>query len=185
MAGLMSFSAYARHRGVSQPYISQLVAKGVIPLSDGRKIDAAAADAAIDAMRDPAKQAVADRHAAARAPAAVAPPADPPLGGAPVGQFHKAKTATEVFRAKNAQLEYERAVGRLIETDAAVRAIGANLGPTVKLLESIPNRIASRLAAETDPRKVHALLSGEIDAVRAEVARVAQQLIEQLSAPQQ
>lgn len=190
MSEPMTFTAYAKHRGVSQPYISQQVAAGVIPLVAGRKIDPDAADAALDALRDPSKAGVAARHAAARGaknapPEPPAPEVERPLGGAPTGQFHKAKTATEVFRAKTAQLEYERAIGRLIESDTAIRALNANLGPTIKLLESIPNRIASRLAAESDPRKVHALLASEIDAVRGEIARIAQQLAEQLGAAQQ
>ena len=51
---LVSQAEYARQRGVSRQYVGQMVAKGIIGLSN-RKVDTAQADAALAALREPAR----------------------------------------------------------------------------------------------------------------------------------
>ena len=53
---LVSQAEYARQRVVSRQYVGQMVAKGVITLQD-RKVDPAQADAALAAVREPARPA--------------------------------------------------------------------------------------------------------------------------------
>ena len=51
---LVSQAEYARQRGVSRQYVGQMVAKGIIGLSN-RKVDTERADAALAALREPAR----------------------------------------------------------------------------------------------------------------------------------
>ena len=51
---LVSQAEYARQRGVSRQYVGQMVAKGIIGLSN-RKVNTDQADAALAALREPAR----------------------------------------------------------------------------------------------------------------------------------
>jgi len=51
---LVSQAEYARKRGVSRQYVGQMVAKGIIRLSN-KKVDEDQADIALAAIRDPAR----------------------------------------------------------------------------------------------------------------------------------
>jgi hypothetical protein len=97
----MTQAEYARHRGVTRQAIRDLVKKGKIELieHDGRKvIDVVAADRALGETRE--RVSVRDD--------------DEPARPAEAAGLTKAKTATEVYRARLAQLEYEERVGNLM-----------------------------------------------------------------------
>jgi hypothetical protein len=113
----MNQTEYARHRGVTKQAVAWLVKAGKIELitkPDGSKvIDAAAADLALGETRE--RIVTRDDEATDAAPAA---PTSPPEGGG----LTKAKTATEVYRARLAQLEYEERIGHLLKTDDVTRS---------------------------------------------------------------
>lgn len=190
---LLTQAAYAGHRGCSRAYISQMVKRGKIPLTADGKIDPVAADAALGAHADPNMAPVAAYHAAQRAPAqrgSTDVPAQPPEApDAPAmgpGRYvetpmSRAKAADAIYSAKTKQLEYERAVGKLVETAEVARAI-AEVAPALQQFDSIPDRLIDRLLAETDRRKAHTMLADELANCRQAVADFARTLIERLTA---
>jgi hypothetical protein len=179
MAEPMNFSAYARRIGVSQPYISQLVAQGVIPLVPGKKmIDPEQADAAIAQHRDVSKQYTVDRNAQARAAkAADASPAPAPRSepmNSPAMQIanahSKARAMRETFVARQAELEYRERIGELIERAQSDRAILDAVGPILSRLESLGARAAPKVAGETDVRSIADAIDDEVAEIRQELA---------------
>jgi len=86
--------------------------------------------------------------------------------------YMQAKTAREVYEAKNAQLEFEERTGKLIKVDAVRSAWTAKITGARDALLQIPSRIAPVLAAETDLVRVTALLEDELRQALAELSWV-------------
>jgi hypothetical protein len=84
--------------------------------------------------------------------------------------YMQAKTAREVYEAKNAQLEYEERTGKLIKLDAVRSAWAAKITGARDALLQIPSRIAPVLAAESDIVVVTAMLEGELRQALAELS---------------
>ena len=84
--------------------------------------------------------------------------------------YMQAKTAREVYEAKNAQLEYEERTGKLIKVDAVRSAWAAKITGARDALLQIPSRIAPVLAATTDLVEVTALLEAELRQALAELS---------------
>jgi hypothetical protein len=154
---LMTKSEYAKHRGVSKPYITKLAKNGVLVLRGG-KVDVAATDTVLD------DKPVDDIDAP--------PPMQKPLGAAPTrpadgtGQggatFGQARTIEMVFRAKLRRLEFETKQGKLIEAEV-YRKTAANAFRAFRDgMLGIPDRVSTVVAAESDPKKVHLALKTEI-----------------------
>jgi hypothetical protein len=141
---LMTQAEYARHRGVGRSAVADYVKRQKIELveKDGSKwVDAAAADLALGAARervtlrdDPAPIASGEDMAPMRAPAEGA-------------GLTKAKTATEVYRARLARLEYEKAIGQVVEAEGVHRATVTFAEVFVKILEMPLQRIEPLMAA--------------------------------------
>lgn len=177
-AGLISMSEYARQRGVSPQYISQVVKRGTFKLKKG-KVDPAIADAALGAMADPGKAAVVASHAARRAgppdAPAVPPPAASPEGIAPVGQFNRAKTVDATFVAKLRELEYKKQIGELIERGPYAKACEEASAALWKELDAMQHRLAPLVFGAESIQRCRELIA-------AEVTRSAQQLADTLDA---
>jgi len=180
-ASLMSFSAYARHRGCSPAYITQLKKQGKIPVKNG-KIDPVAADAALGACADPVKVAIlaanAERKAAAVAPAAAAPGVDP-TAGQPIGLFNRAKTTDAEFVAKLRQVEYEERIGSLIAREAYAKGCEDAAVAARKAFEALQHRLAPVVAGETSVVRCRELIAAEVDRVCDAIADT----LEALAAP--
>ena len=115
---LMTKTEYARHRGVSKPYITKLAKNGVLVLRGG-KVDVHASDTVLD---DKPVDDV-DPPPAQASPAGPPPrPAAESLGQAGAS-FGQARTIEMVFRAKLRRLEFETKQGRLIEAEAVRKTI--------------------------------------------------------------
>lgn len=80
------------------------------------------------------------------------------------------RTRTEEFRAKQAELDYLVALGRLISRSAAREVAFRRYRAIRDKLENIADRLAPELAAERDPARVHAMLLGEIKQVLNELS---------------
>jgi hypothetical protein len=164
----MTQTEYAKHRGVSQPYINRLVKQGKIPLADG-KIDPETADAALDAAADPSKGGVRASNAERRQTRPDAPAA-PPEPGAPIGQFNRAKTVDATFVAKLRELEYKKQIGALIEREPYAKAnedAGAMLR---KELDAMQHRLAPLVAGESSIQRCRELIAVEVDRACAMIA---------------
>jgi hypothetical protein len=133
----MTQSEYARHRGVSPQAIHKQIKAGKIPLLPNGKVDAVAADRALGETRER----ITIRDDVEEAPRAAAPPADAGLT--------KAKTATEVYRARLAQLEYEERTGKLIDAAAAAKEWARALSKVIADTETF---LCTTLARDTAER---------------------------------
>ncbi len=141
---LLSQADYARHRGKSRQYISRLARAGVLVMRGG-KVDVAASDAVLDDRPEP----VSERVAAAGV-------------ASPGTTFAQARTADMVFRAKLRKLEHDVRAGKLIPKDEVHVAAFHQARTLRDRVLSIADRVAAMLAAETDPVRVHQILSEEI-----------------------
>lgn len=83
--------------------------------------------------------------------------------------FNENRTDKEFFASEILRLEYEQKVGELVKV-SDVRENAFKVARSVREgMIAIPERIAARLAAESDPHTVHTLLSDEITQVLEEL----------------
>jgi hypothetical protein len=138
-------------------------------------VDVAKTNALLAQTADPAKQPVADRHAAARQAAADLrdadhdvqrhlPPNEPdPDHTASEYNFQGAKAKREHFAALEAEASYRQKIKELLEA-SEVRAVLAEIITVLRTrLEAIPYSMAPQLAATSDEVQVKALLTAEIE----------------------
>ncbi len=136
----MSQAEYARHRGVSKQAVNKLIAAGKIPFREraGRKvIDAAAADFALGENRE--RIDTRPEREESESPRSF-------LGTESTAGLTKARTATEVYRARIAQLEYEERIGKKLDADAVTRAMQVCAERLVREIDQLPS-FAEDLAA--------------------------------------
>ena len=173
---LISQAEWARRRGFSRQYVHRLVKRGVVRLTDGG-IDPAQADAALAALREPARpprRRAGGRKEPVRAPGAgerdgIRPPAgarsdpfDPTSGGDLPTLLLKTRIKSEVERARLLEIKAKVEAGRYLDADEVEVAAFNKARILRDALLNIPDRLAAVLAAETDAGKVHAVLSAEI-----------------------
>lgn len=168
MAAALSFTAYAKLHGWSQPYVSKLVKQGRIPVTKKGLIDPEAADAALASMRSHAhdyarRQADEARQAKGAAPTPGIPGAD--------ASFQRARTLRETFSARLAQLGYERMVGRLVRVEEFENAYADKLAAARDELLTVPDRIAATVAAKSDPAECWRIID---EAIRVALRHVAE-----------
>jgi hypothetical protein len=166
---LVSQAEYARQRGVSRQYVGQMVAKGIIGLSN-RKVDTAQADAALAALREPVRP---ERRQKPEAlvPTSEALPASAPsssAGNLPT-LLLKSRIKSEVERAKLLEIKARVEAGKYVAAED-VKVAAFNRARVVRdALLNIPERLAAMLAAEADERRVHQILAVEIRAALEEL----------------
>lgn len=146
MAG-MTQTEYARHRKVSRQAISKLVSSGKIPASafveeEGRRlIDPAAADFALGETRERILSLAPEDDGGDDG-------ADPTFGSSAgtrsaqsesTAALTKARTATEIYKARTAELEYDQRVGKLFATADVTRSMEICAAVIVRELEQLPN----------------------------------------------
>lgn len=183
MAGpLMTQIDYAKRMGVSRQYISELVQKGILPLTDG-KIDPSTADAIIEARREPARPL--RRKMASATPSAPTQTAEPPPGfsdqaappqrSIPVSELPtlllKTRIKSETEKAKLLEIKAKVEAGKYIDVDV-MKTAAFRRGRIIRDgMLAIPDRIDAILAAESDRRKIHQILTDEINRVLEELSK--------------
>jgi hypothetical protein len=171
----ISLRAYARIRGCSEGAVRKAIAaKRITPNSDGT-IDPERAN------REWAKNTFAGKtlHEAARP--AMAQPRTPALPSAsapsaeatndPVAAYLRARAVSETFKAKIAQMEYEERAGKLMQATKAGEYAMQFSAIVSDALSAWPDRLTPLIAATTDERVVHKVLSNEAAALRRRVAK--------------
>ena len=178
---------YAQRKGVSRPAISQAIRAGrVVVVEDGR-VDVEASDRVWDAKTDTLQSLRANapkRRAQALAdePHRSQPPADRPVQGAggsepaaPLSRviydFESARAKRETHAANIAEMEERKRAGELCETSAVLMTmttIGSNFRTA---LERVADKLADRVAAETDPHACHQIISAEITQALEQLAK--------------
>ena len=153
----MTRAEYARHRGVSAPTVTQFGHEGRLVETDDGLVDVAATDALLASSLDPLRGG--DRTGKREQPA---------QGNA--AAYLEAKTQRERAMAAKATLEAEQLAGRLVSVAEVEGAAFTAARQAQEALLAIPDRLASLLAAESEPAKVHDLLSEEIRRVVSAIA---------------
>lgn len=159
----MSQAEYARHRGVSRQAISKLVKAEKIPLDAAGRIDVAAADYALGEVRESI-----DDESPEPTPRSDAPPR---FAGEGI-QLTKARTATEVYRARIAQLEFEERTGKLLPVDQVRQAMERCAEALVRDIDQLPS-FADDIAA--------AFAAGGLAGLRDELKKKSRQFRETLA----
>ncbi|KYK49736.1 hypothetical protein A1D31_39660 [Bradyrhizobium liaoningense] len=143
----MMKAEYARHRGVSRQAIDYLIKHGKIPETafieqDGKRvIDAAAADFALGESRERILlEQSGDDDAVGNDPTfgSVAGAARSPQGEN-IAALTRARTATEIYRARMAELEYDQMVGKLMAVEDVTAAMQKCASVIVRELDQLPN----------------------------------------------
>jgi len=164
---LISQAEWARRQGFSRQYASRLVQRGVVSLVDG-KVDPAQADAALTALRQPARPerraggSDAERPAGRSAPLAEPQPLSLPQGGDLPTLLLKTRIKSEVERARLLEIKAKVEAGKYVDADE-VRVTAFNRARIARdALLSIPDRLAAVLAAETETARVHTIIAAEM-----------------------
>lgn len=174
MTNLVSQAEFSRIKGYSRSYATELKAKGLL-VKRGRYVDIKATEAKMAELKDPAKQAVADRHAETRESKADKP--DNEVNG---NQAHKerhgevyqrSRALNEKYKALSAQLDYELKTGKALVAENVANAI-ANAAVVIRTrLESLPDISAAQLAAETDEGKIKSYLLNQVESLLDELSQ--------------
>lgn len=167
---LISQNEYAKQRGVSREAVRQHVASGKITLIDG-KIDPVVADAQWAAnVRNPKPF--------------TQPKAADPLPDSAIPQtvydLHLARAKRETHEANIAEMKERQYAGELVELQAVEKANADIFVQTRNALERIPDKLAERLAAESDPFACRELLTTEIEQTLTDLATALATLADQL-----
>ena len=169
---IISKAEYARHRGVSRAAVSIAIREGRITLIDG-KIDPVAADAQWNAnTRNP------------KVPPLASSPANP-VADTSIPQslydLQLARAKREYHEANLAEMRERQRAGELVELRDVQLAYTTLAAQFRSALERIPDKLATRLAAETSADAIHALLSAELDQCLVDMARMAEQIPDRLT----
>jgi len=173
---LMSQAQFARHLGQNPAHITRLKQKGMLVMRQG-KVDVEASEKLIDQLKDPTKQAVAERHAEAReqkqAVASAEPPADmaADLSGKAGSVYQQSRALKEKYNAMAAKRDYELSTGKLLVADDVVRVVTNAATVVRQRLESLPDVLAPQFAAETDEQRIRAVFFDQIESLLGEMSR--------------
>lgn len=87
-----------------------------------------------------------------------------PAAGRPISSpLNKAKAARETYEARIAEFRYRKMKGELVDAAEVKREFATAARHVRDGLLAMPDRIASIIAAETDPDRVHQLMIEEIE----------------------
>lgn len=156
---------FARHMGwKSAGQVSNLLKQGLIVLTDdGKRVDVEASEAKIIAARDPSKAGVRVRHAAGRGDGVEAEQENP--------NYQNAKAKKEHYAALQAEMDYRKRAGELMEASEA-RAVVADILVQLRTsLEPLGAVLAPQLAATADETDCRNLVEDKIRGALAECSR--------------
>lgn len=167
---LISQADYARHRKCSRAAVTDAVKAGRISLIDG-KIDPEVADIQwLKNTRNP-KPAPTD-EALLTAPTLVADCAITQTAY----DLQLSRAKREYHEANIAEMKERQRAGELVELQQVHLAYTTLAAQLRAALERIPDKLAPRLAAESDEHTVHTLLLTELDQAMMDMAQTAEQL---------
>ncbi len=169
---------FADHIGCRPSYVTKLKQEGRLVLTDdAKRVCVAESIARIEATRDPAKRAVAERHATERGGALQAPagegtdkaPEDP--AGLANPDYQAARAKREHFAAEREEMRYRQEAAELLVAVEVEGEVASILTELRTRLEALPDTLGPQLAPITDEQQVRTRLAEEIELALGEVAR--------------
>jgi len=163
---LATQAEFARMEGKARSYITALKNAGRLVM-EGDKVNVEASRARIAGTSDPNRDDVTQRWAEQRPQAAPAEttPADK-IGNS----YQAARAVKEKFSAMTAKMEYERAIGKLVEKADVDAAVADVVTAFRQRLENLPYRIAPEIVGK-DLDAIRATLKQEVHGALAEMER--------------
>jgi hypothetical protein len=172
----VSRSEFARELGVKPSYVTQLGKDDRLVLDAVGRVLVEASKARIRDTKDPAKAAVAARHAEARAAAQEG--AEDAPGDAPDAPLHDGdrayqdwRTRTERAKALAAERDLAQSMGQLLSRDDVRSVVADAFTQARKSLEGLPSQLAPELAALSDEIGIRTRLADEVESVLHELSR--------------
>ena len=166
-AGAVTRAEYARRRGVSWAAVERKCKRGELPMVAGRWLDPAACDRAWPSI-DRVKQA--NRADAFRGEAGDGCSAIVDVDGEPIN-INRERALHERARRLLAEHKLAERAGAFVAVAEARQAFFERARATRDGILAIPDAIAADLAAETDARKVHAMLTAALHAALCNLSR--------------
>ena len=167
---LVSQAKFALLQGQSRSYITALKQAGRLVMV-GDKVNVEASRAKIAVTADPNRDDVAQRWAEQRPQPSAVNPENSQNSADKIGNSYQAARAVkEKFAAMTAKLDYERAIGKLIERIAVESAIEDVTSVIRQALEQMPHRTAPELVGK-DLDAIRATLKQEIHTALADMER--------------
>lgn len=156
MTQTVTQAEFARIIGVARSYVTALKSAGRLVMTADGLVDVEASKTRIQETRDPNRDDVAARHAAARNPAAALAPSLPVQpnddvsepGGTDSMSYAAARAIKEKYAAKTAKLDYDRAIGLMVERAAVDAAVEDVMTTVRQALEQQPHRLAPLLVGQ-------------------------------------
>lgn len=170
-----SQAEFAAILGVRRSYVTALKQAGRLVLDADGKVRVAESMARIEATRDPAKAAVAARHAEARG-AAVAAAIEPEPEPAPEPEPSSAgysywRERTERAKALAAERENAVAEGKLLPADDVAAQVAHALTVLRQGLERLPDTLGPQLAAEQSEARCRGLVAEAVELLLQDTSR--------------
>lgn len=170
-------NAFAEHIGCRPSYVTKLKKDGRLVIGDDGLVRVAESIARIEATRDPAKRAVAERHATERGGALQAPagegtdkaPEDPAVLANP--DYQAARAKREHFAAEREEMRYRQEAAELLVAVEVEGEVASILTELRTRLEALPDTLGPQLAPIADEQQVRTRLAEEIELALGEVAR--------------
>lgn len=163
---LVSQAEFARLEGKARSYITALKNAGRLVMV-GNQVDVEASRAKIANTADPNRDDVAQRWAEQRPQAAAVDPGPQDKIG---NSYQAARAVKEKFAAMQAKLDYERAIGKLVERSEVEAAIEDVTSVIRQALEQMPHRTAPELVGKSLDQ-IRASLKQDIHAALSEMER--------------
>ena len=134
MGQLLKQTEYAKHKGVTEAYISAWIKRDEVPLVNG-KLDLE----------------VADRYWNKR-----------PRNRAKMVDFNTARTTKMIAEARTAEMNADELASKLVRTDSVIQAWECSYTKIKTKLQSLPTKLGPQLALEDDPNICTAQLKNAI-----------------------
>ncbi|RJX35655.1 MAG: hypothetical protein C4525_03100 [Desulfarculus sp.] len=158
MPELIIQAEYARRRGVSRAAVSKWVKRGLVPVDqETGKINPEAADAALDANRDPSRT-----PPRPPGPKQVRVPGEGELKPRELTDLTKARTVREAVKAQREKFELDKETGKLVRRQEVEDAAFLAVRTLRDQLRGMPAKLAPRLALADTPAKAAEILEAEI-----------------------
>lgn len=192
MSNVVSKSEFARILNKKPSYVTELIKYGRIVFDEtGKKILVDESLALIEESRDLSKIGVAERHENDRAKNAQSSYSEKPNSSEPIGSneivsingkagsvYQHSKALREKYNALNAKLEYDKAIGKVLDADDVAKVV-LNAATIVRSrLENMPDRYAPQFAAEQDPLRIKSIFMDAVENVLNEMSRHFKKLTE-------
>ena len=143
MSQLLKQNEFAKHKGVTEAYISAWIKRDEVPLVNG-KLDLE----------------VADRYWNKR-----------PRNRAKMVDFNTARTQKMIAEARTAEMNADELQGKLVRTDSVLQSWERSFSKIKTKLQPLPTRLGPQMAIQSDPKLCTAQLKNEIGKLLIELSR--------------